>query len=144
MWYNDKKIRESIKNMKPVDAFARYNDSEERLFISYYLELSDPITNIAEMCQDHCYEIPLQEEEFFTSGELNHLAKLFQKHLENYVQSFEGCEDVVDLKDLTTEQIHEFFYESYYEDHSGDIKKLEEAFEHLNSEEIYNLYEDDF
>lgn len=133
------KIRKEIRDLEPIEAFEKFGDNQsETEFLTFYLEKSEPITNIGEMCQDHIYCYVYDYFPHCNSEEIIYLGKLMQEHLENLIQTLEGWEGIVDLKDLTHEEIKEQLYKPLFENDYVEPEEMEKRVKKIEEYRILN------
>ncbi|NMA95103.1 MAG: hypothetical protein GX974_03595 [Clostridiales bacterium] len=151
---NKNGIRNTISRLTAKEAFELYWCSDEKMFISNFYYNNPPITNIKDMCRIYAAELPGSGDNdiLFSLEELKHIEKLLLEHLENYVDSKGGIDNVdvyteEELDKIDEEQIREVkeFIAEHYRSRGINYIPINEinAVGHINNKDKIiecNLY----
>ena len=89
----------NTKNLTPKKAWIKFVGTSEEMFLSNFR----PETDIKKMCKIYAQELPIvfeYEKILFTDRQIEEIENLILTHLENYIKSKGGVENL----DLFTEE----------------------------------------
>jgi hypothetical protein len=86
-------------------AWQQYVDEPVEFFISmFHYEWKGPVTDIKEMCRIYARDMPGIFSQLFTQDQLNHVAKLLEQYICDYIQEKGGLDR---LKLYTNKELEE-------------------------------------
>ena len=110
----------NTKNLTPEKAWEEFVGTSEEMFLSNFR----PETDIKKMCEIYAHELPIvfeYDKILFTDKQIEEIENLLVTHLENYIKSKGGIEN---LKLYTEEELNMMMQQDYEVIIYGLSKKL--------------------
>lgn len=112
------RITNWIYSLTPEQAWSEFVATSVELFMSF--SLNEGYTNITDACESYSKDIPVIYEKPFLQSQLNHIARLLEKHIEDHLVRIGG---LTKLRIYTDEEL-DMIWQDTVDDLMGVLDKF--------------------